>query len=289
MSRLVALCLLALVACGRGDGSGDAIVVGSKNFTEQRILGELLAQTIEAAGLPVARKLDLGGTFVCDTAIRNGQIDAYVEYTGTALTAVLKEPPDTDAARVLARVREGYAPADLVWTAPLGFDNTFALVVKPDTNVKTISAAVPPARDWTAAFGYEFQQRADGYPRLAATYGLQFRNVRTMDLGLLYRALDEGDVQLVVGSATDGLIRARNFVMLDDDQHAFPPYEAVPVVRQALLDRHPVLKERFDALGGTLSAETMRRLNYAVDGERRDPRAVVAEWLAGAGAASRAK
>src|SRR5262249_60004381 len=178
------LLLVAAAACG---SRGDRVVVGSKNFTEQRILGELVAQVLERAGIPVERKLDLGGTFVCDAALRAGQIDVYVEYTGTALTAVLKRPPETDATRVLAIVREAYAADGLVWAEPLGFDNTFALVVRPEVGVRTISEAVGPARAWTAAFGYEFQQRADGYPGLQRTYRLTFPILPTMDPGLSYR------------------------------------------------------------------------------------------------------
>ncbi len=275
--RAAALVLCAtLAACG----GGDRVVVGSKNFTEQRILGELLAQTLEAAGLPVERKLDLGGTFVCDAALRAGQIDVYVEYTGTALTAVLKEPPDTDPAGVLARVRAAYAP-EFVWTAPLGFDNTFALVVRRDAGPRTISDAVALARGWTAGFGYEFQQRPDGYPALRRVYGLEFRDVRTLDLGLLYRALAERQIDVGVGNATDGLIDALGFTVLADDRRAFPPYEAVPVVRQAALDRHPALAGALASLGGTISATTMRRLNHAVDAEHRAPATVVRELLQG--------
>jgi osmoprotectant transport system substrate-binding protein len=274
-----AAALLLLAAVG-GCGTGERVVVGSKNFTEQRVLGELLSQVIEAAGLPVERKLDLGGTFVCDAALRAGQIDVYVEYTGTALTAVLKEPPDTDPARVLARVREAYAAAGLVWTEPLGFDNTFVLVVRPDAGVRTISAAVGPARGWTAAFGYEFQQRPDGYPALQRTYGLAFRDVRTMDLGLLYRALADRQADVAAGSATDGPIDTLGLLVLADDEHAFPPYEAVPVVRQATLERFPTLRGVLASLAGKLSVETMRRLNRAVDGEHRAPAEVVRELLA---------
>jgi osmoprotectant transport system substrate-binding protein len=276
MKTLWLLVMVAVLGCG--GGRGERIVVGSKNFTEQRILGELLAQTFEAAGLPVERRLDLGGTFVCDAALRNGQIDAYVEYTGTALTAVLKEPAATDPADVLARVKAGYAPAGLVWTAPLGFDNTFALVVRGDAGPTTISAAVAPARGWRAGFGYEFQQRADGYPMLQRVYGLQLAEVRTLDLGLLYRALIDEQVDLVVGSATDGLIEARKLTMLADDRHAFPPYEAVPIVRQAALDKWPAVAGALQSLGGTLDATTMRRLNYAVDGEHESPAEVVRTW-----------
>jgi len=275
---LAAACCVLLAACGARE---DRIVVGAKNFTEQRILGELLAQTVEALGLPVERRLDLGGTFVCDTALRAGQIDMYVEYTGTALAAVLKEPPG-DPATVFTRVRDAYAAANLVWTRRLGFDNTFALVVRDDAGtagLATISAAVPAARGWTAAFGYEFAQRADGYPALAVAYGLHFEDVRTMDLGLIYRALVERQVDLVAGNATDAQIESLKLRILADDKHVFPPYEAAPVVRKAVLDAHPALAAALDALGGTITADAMRRLNYGVDGEHRSPADVVRAWL----------
>jgi len=271
MMRNAALLLVTIVAAAC---SGERVVVGSKNFTEQRVLGEIVAQAIEGAGLPVERRLDLGGTFVCDTAIRAGQIDVYVEYTGTALTAILHQAPEGDPAHVLARVRAAYAVAGLEWTEPLGFDNTFALVVLPEAGVATISAAVGPATRWRAGVGYEFQQRADGLPALERTYGLRFAEVRTMDLGLLYRALTEQTVDLVVGSATDGPIAARGLVVLADDRHAFPPYDAVPVVRRATLERHPALRRALALLGGRLSVDAMRRLNQAVDGDRRQPREV---------------
>ena len=199
---------------------------------------------------------------------------------GTALTAVLKRPPETDAARVLATVREVYAADGLVWAEPLGFDNTFALVVRPDAGVRTISEAVGPARAWTAAFGYEFQQRADGYPALERTYGLAFRVVRTMDLGLLYRALMDRQADVAVGSATDAQIQTLDLVMLADDRHAFPPYEAVPVVRRATLERFHGLDAVLASLAGKLSATTMRRLNAEVDGEHRSPSEVVRALLA---------
>ena len=274
-----ALFALVAVACGRG----DRVVVGSKNFTEQRLLGELVAQTAEATGLAVERRLDLGGTFVCDAALRAEQLDVYVEYTGTALTAILKQEPESDPARVLARVREAYAPAGLTWTAPLGFDDTFALVVRADAPARTVGEAVPLAGGWRAAFGYEFQQRPDGYPALARVYGLGFQEVRTMDLGLLYRALTERQVDVVAGNATDGLIDRLGLRVLADDRHAFPPYEAVPVVRAATLARHPELGAALDRLGGTLSADVMRRLNAAVDGDHRDVAQVVREFRTGAG------
>ena len=276
--RLVLAALLAGCA-----GGGERVVVGSKNFTEQRILGELLAQTVEGIGLRAERRLDLGGTFVCDAAIRAGQIDAYVEYTGTALTAVLKEPPESDPARVLARVRDAYAAAGLVWTPPLGFDNTFALVIRSeDASIRTISDAVSHAREWRAAFGYEFKERADGYPGLERVYGLRFKEIKIMDLGLLYRALVDRQVDLVAGNATDAQIEHLHLAVLQDDRHYFPPYQAAPVVRRATLERYPALAAALERLGGALPAETMRRLNHAVDGEHRDPASVVREFRSAA-------
>jgi osmoprotectant transport system substrate-binding protein len=277
MGKAAALTLLVVLGCGR---RGDVVVVGSKNFTEQRILGELVAQTIEATGARVERKLDLGGTFVCDAALRAGQIDAYVEYTGTALAAILKEPPgDRDARAIFERVKSAYAKDGLAWTAPLGFDNTFALVVRGDDarrlGVRTISDAVPDARTWKAAFGYEFKERADGYAGLARTYGLEFADVRIMDLGLIYRALVDRQVDVVAGNATDGQIASLGLVVLADDRHYFPPYEAAPVVREAVLRARPVIADALARLGGTLSLETMRRLNYEVDGAHRSPADVV--------------
>jgi osmoprotectant transport system substrate-binding protein len=265
---------LVLAACGR-----DArVVVGSKNFTEQRVLGELIAQTVEAAGMPVRRRFDLGGTFVCDAALRQGDLDVYVEYTGTALTAVLKEPADGDPKRVFERVAAAYRTADLEWLPSLGFDNTFAMVVRGDTPAKTLSEATEPARQWKAGFGYEFQTRPDGYPALQRVYGLAFSEIRTMDLGLLYRALGDRQIDVAAGSVTDGPIEVMGFRVLADDRHAFPPYEAAPVVRADALARHGGLREALTALGGTIRAADMRRMNAAVDGEHRDLATVVRAW-----------
>jgi len=272
---VVALVLVA--ACGRG---ADVIVVGSKNFTEQRILGELLAQTVESVGLRAERKLDLGGTFVCDAAIRAGQIDMYVEYTGTALAAILKEHAgSSDRKAVLERVREAYAQDGLLWTAPLGFDNTFALVVRRDAEeVRTISDLAAHPGEWRAGFGYEFKERADGYPGLARAYGVEFAEIRIMDLGLLYRALVDQKVDVVAGNATDGQIESLKLKVLVDDRGYFPPYEAAPVVRGVVLERYPKLAAALEGLGGRMSVEMMRRMNYEVDGEHRDQAAVVRDF-----------
>jgi glycine betaine/choline ABC-type transport system substrate-binding protein len=263
---------------------GDRVVVGSKNFSEQVLLGEIVARTIErSTKLRVERRLNLGGTFVCDRAIRAGELDVYVEYTGTAYTAILKRPPVSDPKRVLAETREAYANDGLEWLAPLGFDNTFALVVRgadaERLGVRRISdlASHP---EWRAGFGYEFMERPDGFRGLAKTYGLAFREPpRIMDLGLLYRALVDGQVDVVAGNSTDGLIASLALHVLDDDRHYFPPYEAAPVARRELLANHPEIRGAIESLGGAISAETMRRLNYRVDGERRTAEEVARDFL----------
>ena len=278
MRRVALFLLLAVLGCG----SRDAIVVGSKNFTEQMILGELLAQELESLGAGVTRRLGLGGTFVCDTAIRAGQIDVYVEYTGTALTAIMKQPVIRDPVEALNHVRAAYEKHGLVWTTPLGFDNSFALVIRGEDarklNIRTISDAVPHAAEWRAAFGYEFRQRQDGYAGMHRTYGLLFKFVRLMDLGLLYPALNEGQVDLVAGNATDAQIGHFGMVILEDDKDYFPPYEAVPVARREVLQRRKELQQVVDKLGGKINAATMQKLNFAVDGEHRDYVGVVRQY-----------
>lgn len=279
---LLVVTLLATAACRREGGA--AVVVGSKNFTEQIVLAELVAQELEARGRRVERRVNLGGTLLCHQAVRSGEIHVYVEYSGTALTAVLGLPVERDREQVRRRVREEYAQRfDLVAGAPLGFNNTFAIVVRGEDarrlKLKTISDAVPHARAWRAGFGYEFQERPDGYRGLVETYGLKFGAApRVMELGLLYRALKESQVDVVAGNSTDGVIEALDLVILEDDRGYFPPYEAIPVANRAALERFPELREALDALAGRLSEAEMRRLNYAVDGERRDVRQVVAEF-----------
>jgi osmoprotectant transport system substrate-binding protein len=287
MTRRMVLILLAALAVHSGCGSrgNRKIVVGSKNFTEQIILAELLAQQIEShTSLTVDRRVNLGGTLICQQALRAGQIDMYPEYTGTALIAVLNERPSGDAAAVYERVRKEYAEKfSFVVTEPLGFDNTFAMVVRGvdarNLKLRTISDIAPYAPKWRAGFGYEFMERPDGYRGWADTYHLQFAAApRIMDLGLLYRALSDKQVDIVAGNSTDGLIPTLDLVVLEDDRRYFPPYEAVPIIRAAALEQHPELREVLRALGGKVSAEEVRRLNYAVDGEHRDVRDVVREF-----------
>jgi len=260
--------------------------VGSKNFTEQVILGELLAQQIErTTKLPVERRLNLGGTLICHQAIVSGQIDAYVEYTGTALTAILKHPASTDAKQVYDTVRRDYQEQfKTEWTEPLGFNNTFVIVIRDDDakklNLKSISDAAPYAAKWTAGFGYEFIEREDGYPGLSKLYNLRFPAApRVMDLGLTYKALASRQVDVIAGNSTDGLIDSLHLYALEDDRHYFPPYDAVPLLREETARKHPEVRQAFASLAGKITEQDMRRLNYQVDGEHRDVATVVREFL----------
>jgi osmoprotectant transport system permease protein len=261
------------------------IAIGSKDFTEQVILGELLAQAIETkTPLKVDRRFDLGGTLAHEALVA-GEIDAYVEYTGTALLAILKGRPSSDPAEVYRRVKAEYESRfKLEWTEPLGFNNTFAILVRREDaknlGLKTVSDAAKLSSRWRAGFGQDFISRADGYTGFARTYGLHFKQVREMDLSLTYRALAEKQVDLIAGNSTDGLITRYRLVQLEDDRHYFPPYDAVPVARQAVLEKYPDIRGVLKQLGGILSVEEMRKLNYAVDGEKRQSRDVVSEFLA---------
>ena len=273
-----------LVSCG--PPRADRIVIGSKNFTEQLILGEIFAQQIETkTHLPVERRFYLAGTYICQQAILGGRIDIYPEYTGTALTAVLKESPKGGREEVHGRVLSEYAKRfNLVVGRPLGFDDTFAIEIRGDDakrlNLTNISQAAAYTRQWRAGFGYEFMERPDGYKGFAATYGLRFaEQPRIMDLGLLTRALVNRQVDLIAGNATDGLIPALNLYVLEDDRHYFPPYEAVSITRQEVLRLHPEVGQALDELAGKISDEDMRQLNYAVDGQHRDVKEVVREFL----------
>ena len=277
------------VACSFSSCSPDRhddIVVGSKNFSEQALLGEILAQHIEArTHKPVTRRFYLAGTYICQQALLAGRIDMYVEYTGTALTAVLRDPLQSNSSAVFARVQSEYKKRfDLDVLPSLGFNNTFAIVVRGEDarrlNLKTISDAAPHAHDWRAGFGFEFMERPDGYPGLSRVYGLTFAEPpRILDLGLLYRALLEKQVDIVAGNSTDGLLAARDLVQLEDDRHYFPPYDAVPVARPETLTRNPEARAALLDLAGKINDEEMRKMNYAVDGEHRDAAEVARDFL----------
>jgi glycine betaine/choline ABC-type transport system substrate-binding protein len=283
-AAIVALGIAGVMLTAVGN-ERSAIRVGSKNFTEQIILGEIVAQLIESrTDVPVVRRLNLGGTFICDRAIRSGDIDFYVEYTGTAYTAIFKELPDTNPEQVLARARARYAEAGITLLDPLGFENTFAILVRGDDarrlGLKSIADVRPLAGEWKAGFGYEFLQRADGFPGLASAYSLRFGTPpRAMDLSLIYRALAERQVDLIAGDATSGLIEAYDLAMLADTQRYFPPYDAVILARSAALLAHPALKDALSSLSGRITVADMRRMNHAVDAQRRDPADVAREFL----------
>ena len=266
----------------------DHIVIGSKNFTESLILGELIAQQIEAqTGLQVERRFYLAGTYICHQAVLAGRIDIYPEYTGTALSAILKQQPGENRAEVYQRVKDEYEKRFGLTLGPsFGFNDTFAMEIRGEDarrlKLTTISQAAVYAPQWRAGFGYEFMERPDGYQGLAAAYGLHFAAPpRVMDLGLLARALHDHQIDLAAGNTTDGLIAALDFVVLEDDRHYFPPYEAVPVIREMTLQQHPEVARALAGLEGRISDQEMQRLNYAVDGLHRDVKDVVHDFLQG--------
>ncbi|MGH7566587.1 MAG: glycine betaine ABC transporter substrate-binding protein [Gemmatimonadota bacterium] len=276
---VIATAALLFAACG----GEDPVVVASKNFVEQDILGEIIAQELEARGIPVERRLHLGGTFVCHNALVQGEADVYVEYTGTAYTAILERSATSDPDSVLLAVESEYAERwDLAWGPPLGFDNTFALVVgkavADSLRLTTISDLARVGSDMTAGFGPEFMARQDGYPGLSQAYGFEFGEVRQMELGLMYRALEEGQIDVAVANSTDGQIAGLGLVVLRDDRQYFPPYQAAPVVRRETLERRPALWEALLGLEGALDDEAMRELNYRVAVEGQDAAAVVRSW-----------
>ena len=265
--------------------SGGRIVIGSKDFTEQVILGELLAQAVErSTKIEVQRKFNLGDTLVCETAMRAGDLDLYVEYTGTALTAIFKQPVMLDSAEVIRRVGASYAATGRVMLAPLGFNNTYVILTRGadarNLGMKTISDAAKHTPNWRAGFGSAFLDREDGYRGLVQAYGLKFREAPlAMNLSLTYRALAEKQVDLISGDATNGLIAKLDLYPLEDDRRYFPPYHAVPVIRSETLNRHPELRAVFDRLAGKVSDQEMRQMNYEADVERRDVRLVVKAFL----------
>lgn len=281
MRLVLALTLILTTACSKE----PRIRVGSKNFSEQLILGEIVAQHLEKRiGGHVSRKFDLGGTLLAQQALEGGSIDVYPEYTGTALTGVLKQPPLTDPAKVLARVREGYAKWHLLWLDPLGFENTFAMTIrKEDSAAKSLTEAAQ-SRAWRLGAGYEFAHRPDGLPGLLATYGMKMQGApKTMDLGLLYQALAKKQVDMVAGNSTDGLLSVLPVRVLEDDRHYFPPYECALVVREDVDKLFPGTTAALRDLSGRIDSDTMRRLNYELDGKHRPVREIARNFLRSAG------
>ncbi len=275
-----------LLLCAACTSRTHGITVGSKNFTEQLVLGELLAQYLESVcHAPVERRFYLAGTYICHQALLAGRIDVYVEYTGTALAAILKQRPSGDSQAVYEQVKDEYRRKfDLDVMPPLGFNNSFAMVMRGDDarrlGVSTLSQLARVAPRLRLGVGYEFLERQDGYKGLVSTYGLKFAEApRVMDLGLLYRALENKSVDVVAGNNTDGLIAALGLVVLKDDKHYFPPYDAVPIVRPQLFQECPRARAAIERLAGRITADDMRKMNYAVDGKKRDAADVAREFL----------
>lgn len=262
--------------------SGRQIVVGSKDFTESVILAEILAQVLEKQGIEVVRNFELGGNIPHDSLLSN-QIDVYPEYTGTAYTAILKHKPLTDPQSVYDQTKREYGEKfRLTLSPPLGFANDFAILVRGDiarqNNLKTISDAVPISRNWQAGFGQDFMSRPDGYSGFVEAYGFNFaRQPREMDLALTYRALRSGELDIIAGNSTDGLIKQLDLFQLEDDRHFFPPYQAVFIARSDVAD---TLTAAFEKLANAISTDDMRRMNLEVDGNKRTPKEVASEWLA---------
>ena len=261
----------------------NRVVVGSKDFTESALLAEILAQMLEARGVTVERRFELGGNLPHEAMV-SGTLDLYPEYTGTSYTAILHHTPITDPRAVYEQVKRDYANNFKVEVSqPLGFENTFAILIRGNDarqlNLKTISEAAPHARTWRAGFGQDFMSRADGYPGFSKAYNLKFAEVREMDLSLTYIALSSKQVDLIAGNSTEGRIAQLDLVQLVDDRHYFPPYEAVYLVREDTLARVPQLQEALARLANAISTDEMRQLNYEIDGNKRDPKEVVRTWL----------
>jgi osmoprotectant transport system substrate-binding protein len=282
MNRAIGLllCLASLCACSRN----GAIVVGSKNFTEQLVLGEIAAQQIERKlHVQVVRRLDLGGTLLAHEAIVNGDIDVYPEYTGTGASVVLKEPIPDDPVRAYMIVKDEYLRRfHLVWLPPLGFNDTFAMVVRSEDgrqlSAPNLSAVGP--RAWRLGIGYEFLTRPDGFRRLNRVYSPRWEGTpKTMDLGLLYRALQQKNIDMAAGNSTDAPLTNPRFLALADDQHAFPPYNACYVVRENAVKQQPAVKWALTMLQGRISDETMRELNRRVEVEHQPVASIAKDFL----------
>ena len=282
------IAIVMMTGCSR-QGAGGAIRVGSKNFTEQVVLGEIIAQQIERRlHRPVERRLNLGGTLLTHKALVAAEIDLYPEYTGTAIAAILKDAgPAKDRAAVLEHVRAEYRRQFRVeWLDPLGIDNGFAMVVRGadarGRGLETLTDAARLNEGWRLGAGYEFEQRADGLAALRNTYHLRFTGApKSMDLGLLYQALEQKQVDMIAANATDGLLSKLDLKVLADDQGAFPPYEVCVAVREERLRSVPGLQAALSELAGKFTNRKMQEMNYRVDGEHRAAAEVAAEFLRG--------
>jgi osmoprotectant transport system substrate-binding protein len=282
------LTLVFIAGCARQQTHGS-IIVGSKDFTEQFIIGEMYAQLLENAGFSVTRRLNLGGTPVAHEALLNGQIDLYPEYTGTALLTVLKLPASSDRGEVFETISHEYSGQfDLVWLEPSPMNNTQALAVtravSEQYGIRTISDMVAVADQLVMVGPPEFREREDGLPGLRQAYGnFQLREYRDVDPGLRYQILSSGQADVTVAFGTDGEISAFDLVVLEDDKNLFPPYQVAPVVRRQVLEQHPEVQAELNRLAPLLTDDVMRQLNHEVSGNQREPADVAREFLQGQG------
>jgi len=270
--KTLAVLLLLFITASCSSSKKDQIVIGSKNFTEQVILGEILSILLEEkTDLKIVKKLNLGGTFVCFTALKNGDIDIYAEYTGTGLVAILKKELIPDKETTYQTVKDEFkSKYNLQWLKPLGFNNTYTLTMREKQakklSIKKISDLKKYEGMLQAGFNHEFMERDDGYKGLSKKYNLRFKKeAKELDSGLMYKAVKEKEVDVICGFATDGRIAAFNLVMLKDDKNFFPPYYAAPLVSMEISKKYPVIESALNKLGGLITDEEMRRMNYEVD------------------------
>ena len=284
LRRLLNVTLAALAAVALSPALAQQPVrVGSKNFTEQFILAELYAQAMEAAGIKVERKINLGGTLIAQKALEEGQIDFYPEYTGTMLLVVLKQPTMSDRKAVYDKVKAAYATKGLTLLNEAPVNNTYNMVVRPETaaqyHLETLSDLAKVANQLKLGAGPEFRDREDGLPGLKAKYGIVFKEDVQMAIGLRYQAIANKQIDVVNGYSTDGMISALKLKRLKDDRNLWPPYYVVPVVRTDVLAANPKMADVLNRVSATLDESTMAEMNYKVDGEKMEPRDVAHEFL----------
>ena len=285
--KIAAVILAAALAAPMltGCSGNDKVVIGSKNFTENEILAEMMAQIIEKnSKIEVERKINMGGTLVCFEAIQKGQIDIYPEYTGTALMDELKLPVNNDPDEVYNTVSTKFeSQFGIKWLKKLGFNNTFAVALPADlaqkNHIESISDLAPYAKDYVFGGAQEFFNRGDGYPGLIKAYGLTFKSTSKMDDSLKYQAVGQNKVQVIDAFATDGQLKALNLKVLKDDKNFFPPYDAAPIVREDTLKKYPQIEDLLNKLGGQMNDETMQELNYKADNQKESIEKVASDFL----------
>ena len=289
MTRAKALTVLGGMLAACSCAQKPSVSIGSKNFAEELLLGEMYARLLEHRALPARRKLNLGGTQIAMASILRGEIDMYPEYTGTALLTELKLAPIHDRSAVYRTVKREYERRyRMTWLDPAPMNDTQALATTAQTAQRlklfTLSDCARLAPQLRLGAIPEFTDRPDGLPGLQKAYGgYRFASIKLFDIGLKYAALLQGQVDVVVAFGTDGQIGAYRLVVLDDDKHFFPPYQVAPVVRTDTLAKYPAIPEILNPLAKYLTDSAMRDLNWRVDGKHEEPADVAAGFLAGIG------